>query len=76
EYEISEENSDLIVVDLLTVADEQYSIAITDENEAAYEISKSLFQKSKQLFEENADLTVMLDLEQQSFFNDIEKAVN
>jgi len=75
-YEISEENSDLVVVDMLTVADEQYSIAITDDNEAAYQISKSLFQKSKQLFEENADLTVMLDLEQQSFFNDIEKAVN
>ncbi|MDX1596157.1 MAG: FTR1 family protein, partial [Nitrosopumilaceae archaeon] len=75
DYEITEDNSDLIVVDLLTVADEQYTIAITDENESAYLISKSLFQKSKQLFEENADLTVMLDLEQQSFFNDIEKAV-
>ena len=74
-YDIPEENTNLVVVDMLTVADEQYVTAISEENEAAYEIASILFQKSKSLFEQNADLSVMLDLEQQSFFNDLERSV-
>lgn len=71
-YIVQEEDSDLVVVDMLTVVDEQYVTAIGNSNEPAYQIAKILFQKSKLLFEQNADLSVMLDLEQQSFFNDLE----
>jgi len=70
-YNIVEENTDLIVVDLLTVADAEYLTALNDENDAAYTISLALFREAKAIFEDDADLNVMLDLEQQSFFNDL-----
>ena len=46
-----------------------------DGNAPAYEIAKILFLESKLMFEHNADLEVMLDLEQQSFFDDLEHSV-
>ncbi len=73
-YGIQEDGSDAIIVDLLTVADEQYVLA-SDDNAPAYEIAKILFRESKRMFEHDADLEVMLDLEQQSFFNDLERSV-
>ena len=73
-YGIQEDSSDAIIVDLLTVADEQYVLA-SDDNAPAYEIAKILFRESKRMFEHDADLEVMLDLEQQSFFNDLERSV-
>ena len=73
-YGIQEDGSDAIIVDLLTVADEQYVLA-SDDNVPAYEIAKILFRESKRMFEHDADLEVMLDLEQQSFFNDLERSV-
>ena len=73
-YGISKDGSDSTIVDLLTVADEQYVLA-DDGNAPAYEIAKILFLESKLMFEHNADLEVMLDLEQQSFFNDLEHSV-
>ena len=73
-YGIQEDGSDAIIVDLLTVADEQYVLA-DDGNAPAYEIAKILFRESKRMFEHDADLEVMLDLEQQSFFNDLERSV-
>ena len=73
-YGISKDGSDSTIVDLLTVADEQYVLA-DDGNVPAYEIAKILFLESKLMFEHNADLEVMLDLEQQSFFNDLEHSV-
>ena len=73
-YGISKDGSDSTIVDLLTVADEQYVLA-DDGNAPAYEIAKILFLESKLMFEHNADLEVMLDLEQQSFFNDLERSV-
>ena len=73
-YGIPEDDSDAIIVDLLTVAYEQY-VLVNDDNEPAYEIAKILFRESKRMFEHNADLEVMLDLEQQSFFNDLERYV-
>ena len=73
-YGIPEDGSDAIIVDLLTVADEQYVLA-DDGNAPAYEIAKILFRESKRMFEHDADLEVMLDLEQQSFFNDLERSV-
>jgi high-affinity iron transporter len=73
-YGIPEDGSDATIVDLLTVADEQYVLA-SDDNAPAYEIAKILFRESKRMFEHDADLEVMLDLEQQSFFNDLERSV-
>lgn len=74
-YDIPKGDSDKIIVVMLTSADEQYMLASAG-NEPAYEISKILFGKSKSLFEEHADLSIMLDLEQQSFFDDLEVAVD
>ena len=74
-YDLPEFDPRLTVVETLTVADEQYAVAIGEENEAAYLISEALFQKSRQLFENSVNSGTMLDLEQQSFFNDIEDAV-
>ena len=74
-YDIQVENPDLVIVDMLSAAYEEYVVAIDEENDAAYEIAKALFSESKTLFEQNSDLTVMLDLEQQSFFNDLEDGV-
>ena len=74
-YDIQAENSDLVVVDMLSAAYEEYVVALDEENDAAYEIAKAIFSESKAHFEQDADLTVMLDLEQQSFFNDLEEGV-
>ena len=74
-YDVPVNDTDMGVVGLLTVADEQYVHAIDQENEAAFEISKALFREAKAMFEGTADLTIMKDLEQQSFFNDLERAV-
>ena len=74
-YDVPVNDTDMGVVGLLTVADEQYVHAIDQENEAAFEISKALFREAKVMFESTADLTIMKDLEQQSFFNDLERAV-
>ena len=66
------------VVYMLTVAEEQYLEASEDaqENEAAYMISQILFRQASEMFAHDADTTVMLDLEQQSFFRDLIRAVD
>ncbi len=66
------------VVYMLTVAEEQYLEAGEDaqENEAAYMISQILFRQASEMFAHDADTTVMLDLEQQSFFRDLIRAVD
>ena len=66
------------VVYLLTVAEAQYADAGQGaaENEAAYAVSKALFEKASGMFLSDADVSVMLDLEQQSFFRDLVAAVN
>lgn len=64
----------LAVVELLTAADEQYAEASGGDNEAAYAISVSLFEKARAIFEESADDSSMLDVEQLSFFADLSEA--
>ena len=66
------------VIYMLTVAEEQYLEAGegAQENEAAYMISQILFRQSSEMFARGADTTVMLDLEQQSFFRDLVRAVD
>lgn len=66
------------VIYMLTVAEEQYLEAGEGarENEAAYRISQILFGQSSEMFARDADTTVMLDREQQSFFRDLVRAVD
>lgn len=66
------------VVYMLTVAEEQYLEAGEGarENEAAYMIAQSLFGRASEMFARDADTTVMLDLEQQSFFRDLIRAID
>lgn len=75
QYDVVADEMGLVVVHMLTVADEQYVYAVDGDNDAAYELSVSLFNKARELFEQNADLSVMKDLEIQSFFVDLEEAV-
>ncbi len=63
------------IVDLLTIADEQYQISEKNENEAAYDIAKILFDRAREIYESDADEKVMLDLEQLSFFADLTELV-
>ena len=74
-YGIQEEGSDAVIVAALTAADEQYIIAYAEGSAPAYEITKTLLGESKRMFEQAADLNVMLDLEIQSFFDDLERSV-
>ena len=64
-----------IVSEILTVADEQYLVYDKEENVIAYEISTKLFEKARQIFEIDYNPDSMKDVEQISFFNDIDEAV-
>ncbi len=74
-YGIQAEGSDAVIVAMLTAADEQYIIAYAEGSAPAYEITEALLGESKRVFEQTADLNVMLDLEIQSFFDDLERSV-
>ena len=74
-YGIQEGGSDAVIVNLLTTADEQYIIAYAESSAPAQKITEALLGESKRMFEETADLNVMLDLEIQSFFDDLERSV-
>lgn len=74
-YGIRAEGSDAVIVAMLTAADEQYIIAYAEGSAPAYEITGALLGESKRVFEQTADLNVMLDLEIQSFFDDLERSV-
>ena len=74
-YNIQEDGSDAVIVAMLTAADEQYIIAYAEGSAPAHEITKTLLGESKRMFEQTADLNVMLDLEIQSFFDDLERSV-
>lgn len=69
-----ESDDRLAVVELLTAADEQY--AASADNEAAYLISSDLFAKARSIFAAGADESSMLDIEQLSFFDDLDEAVS
>lgn len=65
----------LAVSELLSVADEQYTAHDRDGVDAAYDIARLLFERADAIFRANADLNIMLDVEQISFFDDIDEAV-
>ncbi len=67
------------IVYILTVADEQYLYADNNnaqENHTGYEISRILFIQASDMFSQDANLSVMRDLEIQSFFTELIIAVN
>ena len=74
-YDIQEDGSDAVIVAALTAADEQYIIAYAEGSAPAHEITMTLLGESKRMFEQTADLNIMLDLEIQSFFDDLERSV-
>lgn len=74
-YDIQDDSSDTIIVNLLTTADEQYIIAYAENSAPAQKITEVLVGESSRLFEQTADLNVMVDLEVQSFFDDLERSV-
>ncbi len=74
-YDIQDDSSDTIIVNLLTTADEQYIIAYAENSAPAQKITKVLVGESSRMFEQTADLSVMVDLEVQSFFDDLERSV-
>lgn len=74
-YDIQDDSSDTIIVNLLTTADEQYIIAYAENSAPAQKITRVLVGESSRLFEQTADLNVMVDLEVQSFFDDLERSV-
>ena len=65
----------LAVSELLSVADEQYATHDRDGVDAAYDISRLLFERADAIFRANADPNIMLDREQISFFDDIDEAI-
>lgn len=65
----------LAVSELLSVADEQYAAHDKDGVDAAYDISRLLFERADAIFRANADPNIMLDREQISFFDDIDEAI-
>lgn len=74
-YDIQDDSSDTIIVNLLTTADEQYIIAYAENSAPAQKITGVLVGESSRLFEQTADLNVMVDLEVQSFFDDLQRSV-
>ena len=74
-YDIQDDSSDTIIVNLLTTADEQYIIAYAENSASAQKITEVLVGESSRMFEQAADLNVMMDLEIQSFFDDLERSV-
>lgn len=74
-YDIQDDSSDTIIVNLLTTADEQYIIAYAENSAPAQKITEVLVGESSRMFEQTADFNVMVDLEVQSFFDDLERSV-
>lgn len=66
----------LAVSELVGAADDQYAMYDRDGVDAAYDISRSLFERADAIFRADADPNVMLDKEQISFFDDISEAVS
>ncbi|MGY5149158.1 MAG: FTR1 family iron permease [Candidatus Nitrosopumilus sp. bin_68KS] len=62
---------DYVIVNLLSIADEKYQNGIQNNNEASYQISLKLIQKSESLLVET-NFDGRLDLEIKSFFDELD----
>ncbi|MEX2193536.1 MAG: FTR1 family protein [Nitrosarchaeum sp.] len=69
-------NSNTLIVSLLSEADEQYQIAIQDNNTESYFLALSLIKHSKLILEQNPILDNRLNQELDSFFHDLNESVS
>ena len=63
---------DMVIVNLLAIADEKYQVGIMDDDEASYQLSRSLIQRADGLFA-FTDFDQRLTLEVESFFMDLDE---
>lgn len=63
-------STDLVIVNILTIADEQYQIGIQENEKTSYQLSKSLIQKAESLFVETS-FNDRQSLEIDSFFDEL-----
>ncbi len=69
-------NSNIIIVSILSEADEQYQIAIQDDNPESYFLTLSLIEHSKLILEQNPTSDNRLNQELGSFFHDLDELVS
>lgn len=69
-------NSNIIVASILAEADEQYQIAIQDDNSESYFLTLSLIEHSKLVLEQNPTSDNRLNQELSSFFHDLDELVS
>ena len=69
-------NSNIIIASILSEADEQYQIAIQDDNSESYFLTLSLIEHSKLILEQNPSSDNRLNQELDSFFHDLDESVS
>lgn len=69
-------NSNIVIASLLSEADEQYQIAIQDDNTESYFLTLSLIKHSKLILEQNPTSDNRLNQELDSFFHDLDEYVS
>lgn len=68
-------NHDVVIINILTEADKQYQRAIQEENNHAYELSKTLSERAQALFESSSDIETRKGMEVKSFFDDLQQSI-
>ncbi|MBM2818731.1 MAG: family iron permease, partial [Nitrosarchaeum sp.] len=68
-------NSNIIITSILSEADEQYQLAIQDDNPESYFLTLSLIKHSKIILEQNPISDSRLNQELGSFFRDLDELV-
>jgi high-affinity iron transporter len=68
-------NSNIIITSILSEADEQYQLAIQDDNPESYFLTLSLIEHSKIILEQNPISDSRLNQELGSFFRDLDELV-
>ena len=63
---------DMVIVNLLAIADEKYQVGIMNDDEASYQLSRSLIQRADSLFA-FTDFDQRLTLEVESFLMDLDE---
>src|SRR3989338_10607817 len=69
-------NPNIIVASILSEADEQYQIAIQDDNSESYFLTLSLIEHSKIILDKNPISNNRLNQELDSFFHDLDESVS
>ncbi|NOS61852.1 MAG: FTR1 family iron permease [Nitrosarchaeum sp.] len=69
-------NSNIIITSILSEADEQYQIAMQDDDPESYFLTLSLIEHSKIILEENPISNSRLNQELDSFFHDLDESVS